>query len=127
MSCYIGIENTDNYDHIYQSDLCGWVGQLGYNKETIYGANVYTADSDENLVAASFYATGKDSEYQIYLVKNFENVESLSSMKPVAIPASSVMQDIIQFRLNRRWRWKQGNAMRCWFITAHREQCIRSQ
>ena len=81
---YTGIENTDNYDHIYQSDLCGWVGQLGYNKETIYGANVYTAGSDENLVAASFYATGKDSEYQLYLVKNFENVESLSSMKPVA-------------------------------------------
>ena len=81
---YTGIENTDNYDHIYQSDLCGWVGQLGYNKETIYGANVYTAGSNENLVAASFYATGKDSEYQIYLVKNFENVESLSSMKPVA-------------------------------------------
>ena len=81
---YTGIENTGNYDHIYQSDLCGWVGQLGYNKETIYGANVYTAGSDENLVAASFYATGKDSEYQLYLVKNFENVESLSSMKPVA-------------------------------------------
>ena len=81
---YTGIENTDNYDHIYQSDLCGWVGQLGYNKETIYGANVYTAGSDENLVAASFYATGKVSEYQLYLVKNFENVESLSSMKPVA-------------------------------------------
>ena len=81
---YTGVENTDNYDNIYQSDLCGWVGQLGYNKETIYGANVYTAGSDENLVAASFYATGKDSEYQLYLVKNFENVESLSSMKPVA-------------------------------------------
>lgn len=81
---YTGIENTDNYDHIYQSDLCGWVGQLGYNKETIYGANVYTAESDENLAAASFYATGKDSEYQLYLVRNFENVESLSSMKPVA-------------------------------------------
>lgn len=68
---YTGIEDSDNYDHIYQSDLCGWVGQLGYNKESIYGANVYTAESNQNLTAASFYATGKDSEYQLYVVKNF--------------------------------------------------------
>lgn len=66
---YTGIEDSDNYDHIYQSDLCGWVGQLGYNKESIYGANVYTAESNQNLTAASFYATGKDSEYQLYVVK----------------------------------------------------------
>lgn len=81
---YTGIEDSDNYDHIYQSDLCGWVGQLGYNKESIYGANVYTAESDQNLTAASFYATGKDSEYQLYVVKNFEDESSLSNMTPVA-------------------------------------------
>ena len=44
---YTDIENTDNYDHIYQSDLCGWVGQLGYNKDSIYGANVFTAEGNE--------------------------------------------------------------------------------
>lgn len=82
---YTGIEDSDNYDHIYQSDLCGWVGQLGYNKESIYGANVYTAESNQNLTAASFYATGKDSEYQLYVVKNFEDESSLSNMTPVAL------------------------------------------
>lgn len=30
---YSGIESADNYDHIYQADLCGWVGQLGYGKD----------------------------------------------------------------------------------------------
>lgn len=84
MVVYTGIEDSDNYDHIYQSDLCGWVGQLGYNKESIYGANVYTAESNQNLTAASFYATGKDSEYQLYVVKNFEDESSLSNMTPVA-------------------------------------------
>ena len=64
--------------------ICGWVGQLGYNKESIYGANVYTAESNQNLTAASFYATGKDSEYQLYVVKNFEDESSLSNMTPVA-------------------------------------------
>ena len=27
------IEDVDNYDNIYQSDLCGWVGKMGYEKE----------------------------------------------------------------------------------------------
>ncbi len=81
---YTKIEETDNYDNIYQSDLCGWVGQLGYNKESIYGANVYTAEGDEELVAASFYATGKDSQYELYVVRNFEDMDSLEQMIPVA-------------------------------------------
>lgn len=51
---YTGIEDSDNYDHIYQSDLCGWVGQLGYNKESIYGANVYTAESIRILRLRAF-------------------------------------------------------------------------
>lgn len=81
---YTGIEASDNYDHIYQSDLCGWVGQLGYNKESIYGANVFTAESDETLAAASFYATGKDSEYCLWIVKNFTDETSFGDMIAVA-------------------------------------------
>lgn len=81
---YTRIEDSDNYDHIYQSDLCGWVGQLGYNRESIYGANVFTAESDETLEAASFYATGKDSEYELYVVKNFADESSFSNMIQVA-------------------------------------------
>ena len=81
---YTRIDNTDNYQNIYQGDLCGWVGQLGYNRDNIYGANVFTAGGDEELVAASFYATGKDSEYELYVVQDFEDRESLEHMIPVA-------------------------------------------
>lgn len=81
---YTKVEDTDNYDHIYQSDLCGWIGQLGYNKESMYGANVFTANGAEELTAAGFYATGKDSQYEIYVVRNFEDEESLNKMIPVA-------------------------------------------
>lgn len=81
---YTRIDETDNYDHIYQSDLCGWVGQLGYNRDSIYGANVFTTGQEEQLVAAGFYATGKDSEYELYLVRNFENEDSFAQMIPVA-------------------------------------------
>ena len=81
---YTGIEDTDNYDNIYQSDLCGWRGQLGYNKESMYGANVYTAKGAESLVAAGFYATAKDSQYELYAVRQFENESSFGKMIPVA-------------------------------------------
>ena len=54
---YTGIESVNNYDKIYQSDICGWVGQLGYNREYAYFSNVYTAKNDEILSAVGFYAT----------------------------------------------------------------------
>lgn len=81
---YTGIEETDNYSKIYQSDLCGWVGQLGYGKDNAYGANVYTAESDEVLRAAGFYATGKETSYELYVVKDFKDTYSLSGRTKVA-------------------------------------------
>lgn len=81
---YTGIETVDNYSRIYQSDLCGWIGQLGYNKESIFGANVFTAESDEILEAISFYATGKNSEYELFVVPDFEGEASLNNRIPVA-------------------------------------------
>ena len=80
---YTGIEGTDNYDNIYQSDLCGWVGQLGYEKENAFFANVYETKKEESIEAVGFYALGKDTEYKIYLVEEFENKNSLNKRKLV--------------------------------------------
>lgn len=74
---YTKIEPTDNYDYLYQTDLCGWVGQLGYEKEDCYFANVYTADSAQNLKAVGFYALGEDTEYRVYVIKNYETTIDL--------------------------------------------------
>ena len=73
---YTGVEPNDNYDNIYQSDMCGWVGQAGFSSEQAYFANVYKANSDETLEAVSFYATGKDTEYEVYFVENFNDEAS---------------------------------------------------
>lgn len=67
---YTGIKPTDNYDKIYQSDLCGWVGQIGYGEDTAWFANAYRTEKVEELAAAGFYATGPDTEYKIYLARN---------------------------------------------------------
>lgn len=75
---YSKLGAADNFDHIYQSDLLGWTGQLGYNRESAYFANVYTAGEKEDLAAVSFYATDADTSYQVFVVRNFEDTESLN-------------------------------------------------
>lgn len=81
---YTRVEEPDNYDHIYQSDLCGWVGKMGYEKEEIYGANVYTAEGNQSVTAAGFYATGSGTEYEIYIVNDFKDETSFYNRRKVA-------------------------------------------
>lgn len=81
---YTDVEDTDNYDNIYQTDLCGWIGHMGFNKESIYGANIYTAKQDEIVEAAGFYATGKNTEYEVYIAKNCTDTTGLSERQMVA-------------------------------------------
>ncbi len=75
---YTGVESVTNYDNIYQSDICGWVGQLGYEEESAYFANVYTAKANERIKAVGFYATGKNTSYEVYAVENFTDSHSLN-------------------------------------------------
>lgn len=81
---YTRIDEVNNYDNIYQSDLCGWVGKMGYEKESMYGANVFTAKSNEDVVATAFYATAPDTEYKVYMVNNFEDEQSFHKRVLVA-------------------------------------------
>lgn len=74
---YTKIEPTDNYDRLYQTDLCGWVGQLGYEKESCYFANVYTADSAQDLKAIGIYALGENTRYKVYVINDYESTIDL--------------------------------------------------
>lgn len=76
---YTKVEDVDNYDTIYQTDLCGWTGQLGYNCDTAYFANAFTADSYESVKAVGFYATDKETSYEVYFVPDFKNKNSLEN------------------------------------------------
>jgi len=78
---YTRIDGTDNYDHLYQYDACGWQGQQGYDSESCWFANVYTAEGKETLAAVGFYATGENASYDIYLVHDFTGTESFAQME----------------------------------------------
>ncbi len=81
---YSKLGNADNFNHIYQSDLLGWTGQLGYNRESAYFANVYKAGKNEELAAVSFYATDVNTSYKVYVVPKFEDADSLNQRTLVA-------------------------------------------
>jgi len=67
---YSRIEDVDNYDSIYQSDLCGWIGQLGYGGSTAWAVNIYQAAADqEQLKAVGFYATNSGCRYEVYVIR----------------------------------------------------------
>lgn len=80
---YTRIDQIDNYDKIYQSDLCGYTAQIGYSQEEAWFANVYTAEEEISLRAAGFYATGKNTEYEIYVVPQFADKSSFKDKKYV--------------------------------------------
>ncbi len=77
---YTRVEGTDNYDHLYQYDDCGWVGQQGYNSNECWFSGVFTAEGEETLKAVGFYATDTDTFYDLYLVHEFQGTASFDSM-----------------------------------------------
>ena len=80
---YTKVEDPDNYDAVYQSDLCGWLGQLGYGDETAYFANVFRAEEAETLEAVGFYATDEDTEYEVYVAEEAGEGGALTLGPPV--------------------------------------------
>lgn len=76
---YTRVGDVDNYDNIYQTDLLGWIGHMGFDKEEAFFANVYTAGKGEELAAVSFYATGKDTEFEVYVVSDYEDESSFKN------------------------------------------------
>lgn len=90
---YSKVESSDNYDHIYQMDDCGWQGTQGYGNGTCWMSGVYTAGSyDENaarsaektetelLSAVGFYAASEDVSYEMYLVHDFSSEQDFERM-----------------------------------------------
>ena len=61
-----GVERTDNFGILYQTDLCGWTGQLGFGSPEAWFSNVYLAEEDGILRAAGFYAVTPDTKYRVY-------------------------------------------------------------
>lgn len=82
-TAFIKVEDVDNYDMIYQSDLCGWCGQVGYNSDKASFANIYESAGNQQIEALGFYATGGDTEYRLAVMTDFTDKEELSQVEYV--------------------------------------------
>lgn len=104
---YSGIEDPDGYTGIYQSDLCGWIGQIGYGGEEAYFTNHYQARREERLTAAGFYATMPNTSYEVYAVAGVRDAEDLKLEK---VLASGKFQDAGYYtvRLSQEIALKEG-------------------
>lgn len=81
---YTKVESKNNYDKIYQSDLCGCVAQLGYKgQDDAYFSNVYKTKENEKVRAVGFYAPAKNAEYEVYVFEDYKNKNSLSGYKRI--------------------------------------------
>jgi len=80
---YTSIEDTDNYDNLYQYDPLGLVGRIGYRDETAWFTNVFTKSQEayEALSAVSFYTTDENSSYEIWVSTDFEKNEFSNKTK----------------------------------------------
>lgn len=82
-------EPTTNFDYIYQYDPLGWVSSYGYGSNTAWFANIFTATSNQNLKAVSFYTASPNSPYEIYIYTNVTSgprTGTLSGTKTGTIP-----------------------------------------
>lgn len=61
--------SADNYDNNYQYDGSGAPGSYYKYFEQITGANVFVADSREDLKAVSFYTSGVNVDYEIQIYR----------------------------------------------------------
>ena len=103
---FIG-EPTSNYYHIYQYDPLGWVASYGETGDSAYCANIFTAQSEEDISAVAFYTPSLNTQYKISLYKGV-------GITPVSGSASSTQSGTISIpgyhtiTLSQPVRVKQG-------------------
>ena len=82
-------ESATNYDHIYQYDPLGWIMSMGYQSDTAWAANVFTATNAEAVSAVGLSTNQINTAYQIYIYKNPDQ-GPVSSAGPVATTQGTI-------------------------------------
>ncbi|AXV39104.1 lectin like domain-containing protein [Methanobacterium sp. BAmetb5] len=77
---FSNIENTTNYNQVYQYDPYGLVNMTGFTCQTAWFSNVFTANTTNPLKAASFYSLAPNSTYNVSIYLNPENGDPKSGV-----------------------------------------------
>ena len=107
--CYTQIEDVNNYDNIYQSDLCGWTGTMGYKDQyAVYFSNAFKAKKNEKIKAVGFYATEENTDYEVFVCDKYESVNSLNQRSRVAATASVDNKGYYTVNLDKAYNIQKG-------------------
>ena len=93
MNTVFTAENPNNYKNIYQYDPLGWTQQIKtsqINPTIGWGANVFTAKSNEVLKAVSFYTTDLNCNYAISIYTNTGS-KPISQAAPVLTQSETIL------------------------------------
>ncbi len=74
-------QGIHNYSHAYLYDPFGMTGSTGYQSDTAYGANVFTAAASETLQAVSIYALTVNTSYEISVYTNVTGTPSTGTLE----------------------------------------------
>lgn len=73
-------ENISNYNQVYQYDPYGLVNMTGFNCQTAWFSNVFSANTPNPLKAASFYSLAPNSTYNVSVYLNPQNGDPTSGV-----------------------------------------------
>ena len=83
---FYDIEGKDNYNKVYQYDYLGPVAATKeFGSRSLYTANVFpesgrALQENEKLKAVSFYNYAPGMSYEIYIVTDYQNADSLTKL-----------------------------------------------
>ena len=92
MNTQFTAENPNNYVNIYQYDPLGWTRQINTNPTnptTGWGANIFTAKSNEVIKAVSFYTTDLNCNYVINIYTD-PSTTPISEVGPVLTQSGTI-------------------------------------
>ncbi len=92
MNTQFTAEDSQDYANIYQYDPLGWTQQINTsqtNPTTGWGANIFTANSNEVLKAVSFYTTDLNCNYVINIYTN-PGTTPISQAGPVLTQSGTI-------------------------------------
>lgn len=82
VSCVAEIKNVKEYDNIYQYDPFGVISELGLGRAYVFGANKFTANSQNEILKAVGFDTVEENQgYEIYVNKNGHNLNATTLIK----------------------------------------------
>lgn len=70
VTAFHSAEAVNNYQRIYQYDPLGNTSARGYKSSSAWGANIFTASTNENLTAISTYAASPNTSLEIEIYTN---------------------------------------------------------